>query len=85
MFSYLYQDMRKTFSELMKAYHFLSTHLKFEVEFPRDGPNPPPKHPKSIRENNLPVAGVNVDDGDSNSFGRHPRRSEPPAVWEHSK
>ena len=34
----------------MKAYHFLSKHPKFEVEFPVDGSKSPPKHPSSIRK-----------------------------------
>ena len=54
MFSYLKKEMPKTFSKLVKAYHFMSKHPKFEAEFPRDGSKPPHNHPYFIRKNNLP-------------------------------
>ena len=83
-FSYLHQGYATTFSKLMKTYHFLLKHPKFEVEFPRDGSKPPPKHNISIRKNSL-LLKDNVHVGDSNIFVRHPTRSERPAGQEHSK
>ena len=44
----------KTFHKLMKAYHILSEHPKYEVKFPVDGSKPPSMHPNSIRKNNAP-------------------------------
>ena len=71
----------------MKAYHFLSQHPKFEVEFLTDGSKPPPKHPNSIRKGSAPDA---LDDAaknlnESKTFIKLPSKKECPSGREQSK
>ena len=71
--------MPKIFSKLMKAYHVLSKHPKFEVEFQRGGSRPPPKHPNSIRKTNQPSLEQIVGNSESNTFMSAPARIDRPA------
>ena len=81
------KDCPKTFQKHMKAYHFLSQHPKFEVEFPTDSSKPPPKHPNSIRKGNLPEALEDAfnDSEESNTFVKVPSRKDQPNGREKSK
>jgi hypothetical protein len=81
------KDMPKTFDKLMKSYHFLSKHPKFEVEFPTNGSKPPPKHPNSIRKADLPdnLSDTNPDPEATETFVRLPQKKDRPAGREYSK
>ena len=80
------KDMPKSFNKLMKAYYFLSKHPKFEVEFPTDGSNPPPKHPNSIKKSTLPeTLQDEVFNDDSNTLVRAPSMKDHPSGREVSK
>jgi hypothetical protein len=81
------KDCPENFQKLMKAYHFLSQHLKFEVEFPVHGSKPPPKHPNSIRKTSaLDSLEDLVDKPDeSTTFVRLLTRKEHPSGREQSK
>jgi len=72
------KDMPKTFDKLMKSFHFLSKHPKFEVEFPTNRSKPPTKHPNSVRcadpLDNL--SNTNFDPETSESFMRLLKRKE---------
>ena len=80
------KDMPKSFDKLMTAYHFLSQHPKFEVEFPGDGIKPPPKQPNSIRKAALPDSlDAEEEGGGYNTFVKVPSKNEWPAGREKSK
>lgn len=80
------KDMPKTFDRLMTAYHFLSQHPKFEVEFPGEGVKPPPKHPNSIRKASLQdTLDPEEEVGEHNTFVKVPTRKDRPAGREKSK
>jgi len=71
----------------MKAYHCLSQHPKFEVEFPVDSSKPPPKYPNSIQKSSVPESLEDVLPGqdESNTFVKAPSWKEIPTGREQSK
>jgi hypothetical protein len=72
------KDMPKTFDKLMKSFHFLSKHPKFEVKFPTNGSKPPIKHPNSFRcaDTLDNVSDTNFNHEASESFVQLPKRKE---------
>lgn len=80
------KDLLKTFDKLMKSYHFLSKHPKFEVEFPPDGSKPPPKHPNSMQKADLSdhLSNTILDSDFNEMFVRSPNKKERPAGREYS-
>lgn len=81
------KDCPKTFNKLMKVYHFLSQHPKFEIEFPPDGSRPPPKHPNSIRKGTAHESTGDTEQNldESKTFLKLPSRKERPAGREATK
>ena len=77
MFKELLERYAKV-DKLMKSYHFVSKHPKFEEEFPTDGSKPPPKHPNSIQKADLPdhLSDTNLDPDFNETFVRAPNKKE---------
>ena len=68
----------KTSQNHMKTYCILNQHPEFEVEFPKDGSKPPPKHLNSIQKCSVPeeLEDAFNQNEESNTFVKLPSRKD---------